>query len=571
MPTSNWFKMARPNSDPLLNEIPCSIVEVADAAALAALPAAWAAASGGPYNPQDYIFLQVDTGTLYYYNGSSMVAFAGSSEVFGTGTPGNIACWTASNNLGDSPLAFDSTYINAFANIHLYSTNSIFGGGPSTWTRIVGIDSAYPPFTPTVRLGGVPTSTVIPTYIYGGEVYIASSLVPGPGSLTIDCDAGTILSQLSGTGSERALLIRDRQVIPVDYAAFYTADTGSPGGEVGLHLLNGADLYLMDSTDTNLLSHFQTTPSTAKEVLVSIIAVTDGIPYQLVLDGNPIDYTPGAGEVDTDIRAGLEDALSSSNPYLTFVDVGTNQFIVSVSDVTQTFDLITGDAKMTCIATDATIMGLGFYNSAVLNMNGKYIKNAYRIYGSPAYYGDKVGYLEFDDVHMGFRAGSSVVTGPGQIGFTFDTTQTGGVGGNFFVEMWREGIAGFELNPPTAGHTPPRMEIDSAFGSGKGFVFTPNGFAPSTSVGITMLVGAYSEIDMNSRPLIHVPNGAASDDAAAFGQIASALASYLPLHGGPMAGNIAMDGFKTTGNGVGTADGDVLTIAQVAGRIAVGV
>ena len=79
--------------------------------------------------------------------------------------------------------------------------------------------------------------------------------------------------------------------------------------------------------------------------------------------------------------------------------------------------------------------------------------------------------------------------------------------------------------------------------------------------GTTTMAGA---IKMGSNKITGVANGTVATDAAAFGQISSAVASYLPLAGGTMSGAIAMGASKITGIANGTAATDVAAFGQIA-------
>jgi len=63
--------------------------------------------------------------------------------------------------------------------------------------------------------------------------------------------------------------------------------------------------------------------------------------------------------------------------------------------------------------------------------------------------------------------------------------------------------------------------------------------------------------------LTGLANGSGAADSAAFGQIAAAVASYLPLAGGTMSGAIAMGTHKVTGLGNGTAAQDAAAFGQI--------
>lgn len=71
----------------------------------------------------------------------------------------------------------------------------------------------------------------------------------------------------------------------------------------------------------------------------------------------------------------------------------------------------------------------------------------------------------------------------------------------------------------------------------------------------------------NSHKITSLANGSGAQDAAAFGQIAAALASYLALAGGTMSGVIAMGTSKITGLGNGTAAQDAAAFGQLVGRL----
>ena len=79
--------------------------------------------------------------------------------------------------------------------------------------------------------------------------------------------------------------------------------------------------------------------------------------------------------------------------------------------------------------------------------------------------------------------------------------------------------------------------------------------------GTTTMAGA---IKMGSNKITGVANGTVATDAAAFGQISSAVASYLPLAGGTMSGAIAMGASKITGIANGTAATDAAAFGQIA-------
>jgi len=70
-------------------------------------------------------------------------------------------------------------------------------------------------------------------------------------------------------------------------------------------------------------------------------------------------------------------------------------------------------------------------------------------------------------------------------------------------------------------------------------------------------------IAMGAHKITGLTNGSATDDAAAFGQIASALTSYLPLAGGTMTGAIAMGSHKITGLTNGSAASDAAAFGQI--------
>lgn len=70
---------------------------------------------------------------------------------------------------------------------------------------------------------------------------------------------------------------------------------------------------------------------------------------------------------------------------------------------------------------------------------------------------------------------------------------------------------------------------------------------------------------MGSNKITGLANGTLSTDAAAFGQIATATASYLPLAGGTMSGALAMGSQKITGLANGVAATDAATVGQLTG------
>jgi len=67
---------------------------------------------------------------------------------------------------------------------------------------------------------------------------------------------------------------------------------------------------------------------------------------------------------------------------------------------------------------------------------------------------------------------------------------------------------------------------------------------------------------------VTVPNGVNPTDAAAFGQIASATAAFLPLAGGTMSGVIDMGSHKITNLTQGTTTGDAIAFPVAAAQIA---
>lgn len=72
----------------------------------------------------------------------------------------------------------------------------------------------------------------------------SNQIVYGNTSVVENLFSNTVLiSSLAGTGTELALAIQDRTGTPVRQLEFYSAATGSPGGEAGLHLLDGFPLY----------------------------------------------------------------------------------------------------------------------------------------------------------------------------------------------------------------------------------------------------------------------------------------------------------------------------------------
>lgn len=77
------------------------------------------------------------------------------------------------------------------------------------------------------------------------------------------------------------------------------------------------------------------------------------------------------------------------------------------------------------------------------------------------------------------------------------------------------------------------------------------------------LTAPADDFSMNTHKITDLTDGADPSDAAAFGQIASALASYLPLAGGTMVGDIAMSGSKKlTGLAAGSAAGHSVRYEQ---------
>src|SRR5208282_1266291 len=71
----------------------------------------------------------------------------------------------------------------------------------------------------------------------------------------------------------------------------------------------------------------------------------------------------------------------------------------------------------------------------------------------------------------------------------------------------------------------------------------------------------------NSHKITSLANGSGAQDAAAFGQIAAALGSYLALAGGTMSGAIAMGTSKITGLGNGSGAQDAAAFGQIATAI----
>ncbi len=76
------------------------------------------------------------------------------------------------------------------------------------------------------------------------------------------------------------------------------------------------------------------------------------------------------------------------------------------------------------------------------------------------------------------------------------------------------------------------------------------------------------QINMNTSKITNLGNGTASTDAAAYGQVTSAVATCLQLTGGTMTGPVAMSSNKITGLQNGTLSTDAAAYGQVTSAVA---
>lgn len=103
--------------------------------------------------------------------------------------------------------------------------------------------------------------------------------------------------------------------------------------------------------------------------------------------------------------------------------------------------------------------------------------------------------------------------------------------------------------------------------AGSGVTIGGSGTAPT--VGLSTMDVLFADnapvaaVAMNAQRITGLANGSGAQDAAAYGQIASALSAYLPLTGGTLSGAVAMGSHKITGLTNGTASSDAAAFGQI--------
>ena len=224
---------------PLSNDMHPASTDVPDAAALAAIATTYS--SYGMTIPDNMQYRQVDTDTVYRWNGTAMVPFG--SMMTGSGIANHLAYWSGTNALSYSGMLWyagaPAVYPLDFTGLKIDTGLWLYGDSGAATYKLIGFDITTSPVANVVSIG----STAVPTYMRGQYIYLAAS---GAGGICeCDCDGGFIISQLSGVGSEIAMTIQDRSLSPVVFARFRTLldGTGFPLETVGLNMYSELNMH----------------------------------------------------------------------------------------------------------------------------------------------------------------------------------------------------------------------------------------------------------------------------------------------------------------------------------------